>query len=614
MHISLKKLSVFGGLLTIGILGFTWRTIATEPLMLRDLSSSLTSAATTPLRWLASRSTDWLVSDGTRLWSVNTQEETTSYTDRLTERGTLAGIGSNGSSYLLATKNAGALTFTKTDLRTWTTLSDLRLGQHTVRSIEGMDTRWMILTEERSSSMSLPSSWNLVSYREGSPAETLALPSGVSAFVPGCLKAQAGGTLCAGEVRIVPLNNEWYLFAGKAETRSSDGRLVDEGKAGLWRLTQNNRWEAVANAPNSRFISSAWGNASSILFTTTNAVTNPFAADTFWTFDGRMFRSYTNEPLAAGLRSVDTRAIFAAPFANGWLLTAGTTLVRFENSSFTVEGRLRRVPTGLIGSSTTRALLTTEGPSLLTIGTSGARNDASLLIDPIELPRSNTAITRFTLTGIPANNRVLNGQAFTFHVQADDADGISSTDILVHGARIKTCQSASCSFTQTYWTNGLKTRELLLSGRATDKNGNIQTSDVVRLTVEDAPVVGALPSATPEFGRMPAGLAWQNDAGNGISRTMWITPSSSTHTLYAGDTRTFHVAGFHASGIREIRLWVNGTVERSCAHAKENGLWFCSATLSASSFPVGTEIFVNAQILSNEGKESWTEATRLRRE
>ncbi|MBP7006287.1 hypothetical protein KBB27_04165, partial [Patescibacteria group bacterium] len=215
-------LSTIGLFALFGAFAFT-STHASEPWQWRDLSQNIPSTVQNALTLGASRGTDWLTSDGTRLWSINTNEEVASYTDEARTRGSVQHIGADADQYLIAFANGSGVQLTKTDLRTWQDISDLRFSQKRVRSIKGSGGTWGIITEDQFANGDLPRTWQLNLWDGTKLTANLPLPSDVSAFSPGCKESSSGGSICAGNVAFVPVNGQWYLFAGSAETHDANG-------------------------------------------------------------------------------------------------------------------------------------------------------------------------------------------------------------------------------------------------------------------------------------------------------------------------------------------------------------------------------------------------------
>lgn len=597
---------------------------ASNPWKWRDLSQQIPSSIQSTLTMVSGRGTDWLASDGSHLWSVNTKEEVTSYSDYVNQYGRVQSFGSDGRSYLIAFGGMNGASFVKTDLSRWTTASELRFPQRTIRSIQGDGSSWAIMTDDQFNEGSLPKTWQISLWQEGqSTVDTIPLPSAVSAFVPGCkTNPSAGGSICAGNVSFVPLNGSWYLFAGQAETRDGSTHLLQEARAGVWRWNGLS-FSKVANAPSARFVSGVWAGNKNILLATSDAVTNPYAADTYWIFNGSTFTPYKTQPLEAGMLSVDTRSVHAAWTGSAWAIVAGKTLVQMKNGSFAVEGELLDQALAIAGSTSGNALLVGKrssfetvvdpaiSPMLALLGESSSSDDASYLIRPRAGSASRTEITHVAITGSQSPALITNGESFTVKASADADSGVKQIDILVNGALITSCNASTCRYTQTFWTNGDEKRRILFTARATDNLGHVTESQALTLNVQDQPAATASVQTHNGAGLMPAGLRWQTDASSGIASTSWLIPSSTSPEIIQTNVRTVHVAANAANGIDYIEFWVNGTLNHACRDSEQNGLSFCEVRLTRNDYPATGNVLVNARFVAKDEKETWSPIMRL---
>lgn len=599
---------------------------ASEPWQWRDLSQQIPSTVQTAITTVSGRGSDWLASDGSHLWSVNAVEEVTNFDDYVAQYGQVQAIGTDGQSYLIAFRGGNGSTFVKTDLKTWTMVPDLRLADRVVRAIEGTNGNWSVISDDRYQNGSLPKTWQITSWKEGQTPTVLSLPNGASGFVPGCAKeSSSGSTICGGQVAFIPMDGVWYLFAGESETRTSKLDVTQQGKAGVWRW-DGQAFTRLVNAPSARFVSGIWAGDDAILLATTDAVTNPYAADTYWSFNGSSFATYKNEPLEANLRSVDTRAIRIAWTGKAWAIVAGKTLVNLRNGAFAVEGVLRGQVYDIAGSLNGEALLvgkrdsfnesdtsTTTMPMLTLLGDNLSGDDVAYLVQPRVGTKGRTELTNLTVSGNVSPGTIANGESFTFTATALSDRGIKQIDILVNGAIVSTCESSACRYTQTYWTNGSDVRKVMLSARATDLGGHSTASLDYALKVQNEAVSDTV--ATPEASNepanlMPAGLRWLTNAESGIGHATWLTPSTTSFTSYEqNDVRVFHVAALHASGVEKIELWVNGALKRECP-VTADGIATCDVRVLRGEYPLG-DILVNARVTAKNDKEAWTESTRL---
>lgn len=621
MRLYPRLLLSLGVLLTLG-LGLAWNATATSSWEARDLRPALTSSARQPISLIASRVDDWLISDGSALWSVNAQGETTSYTDKL-NGSRVVDIAAHGSWYTLALENGSGTRFLKTNLREWTEFTAQLPRQEQLLDLQTDGIEWVALTKTQGSA-ALPAVWNAFLLQENGPAQALSLPSEVSRFVGGCVKEPSQATICASQPRLLPLQGTWYLFAGSAETRTAKSTLLQEGVARAWKRGSDGTFEAMNQAPQARFVSGAWQGTNTLLIATGNAPSNPFAPDTFWRFDGRTFTPYRQEPLAAGMLSVDTRSTHVAATPKGYVITAGKTLIRWEDGAFRVEGLLRDRPMGIASIPSNMTLVVGQAsafgetspayqaPSVILLGSTVSDWETSTLLQPRERIASRQALTRFSGSPETPNVTIQQGDAYTYTARATDLDGVRRIEIFAHGTRVKTCEEATCSFTQTFWTNGARERTVLFSAQATDALGNVQSSDVTRLVIQDALVTTGTPINVNGDLLLPPGLTWNRDQGTGVNWATWLSSSEKNlATIY--DTRTLAVATHHPQGIERIEYWVNGKIAKTCEQQQSGEFSLCSYTLAGKDVSYGGETFINAHLLSSSGKETWTDGQRFTR-
>ncbi len=621
MRLSHRFLLSFGLVLALGV-GLTWKATATPSWEARDLRPALTSSAREALPFIAARADDWLVSDGSALWSVNAQGETALYTDKLGGSKVVA-ITAHGSWYTLALRDGSGTRFLKTNLREWTELTSRLPSTEQLLSLQTDGLTWIALTKT-AGTPTLPATWNAFRVEENAPATSITLPTELSRFVGGCVTEASRSTICASSVRLLPFDGAWYLFAGSAETRTAQSTLLQEGQMGVWRQVADGTFEVVRGAPKARFVSGAWQGTNDLLLATGNAPSNPFATDTFWRFDGRTFTPYRQEPLTAGMLSVDTRSTHVSATRNGYVITAGKTLIRWEGRSFRVEGLLRDRPMGIASLASGKTLVVGQAsafgerspvyqaPALVLLGTDVTDWETSTLLQPRERIASRQAITRFTGSVETPKVTIQQGDTYTYTVRTDDADGIDKLEIFAHGSRVKTCEEATCSFTQQFWTNGAEEREMLFFARATDRLGNVQSSDVTRLTIRDALVTTSVPTTIDGTPLLPPGLRWQNDATTGLSWSTW-TSSPDQNLTAIHDSRTLSVAAWHNRGVERIEYWVNGAIAKTCEQQQSGEFSLCSYTLAGKDVSYGGETFVNARIVSTNNKEAWTDGQRFTR-
>lgn len=205
--------------------------------------------------------------------------------------------------------------------------------------------------------------------------------------------------------------------------------------------------------------------------------------------------------------------------------------------------------------------------------------------------------------GNPSGFRVGNGKEFAYRATASDADGIDRVEIYVNDARIKTCYSTVCEFRTTYWTNGATTRSIKFWTRATDTRG---------YSTEN--------SGNPDYLTVDNYSSATADGSNGSvlgttdsSASLWTSLDPNTTALNANQSIAYNVNAQDADGLRQIDVYANGGLLRSCAFNNTATTQTCSASVYGNNYSLGSNIILNAKATDQYGATSWTSNTTLYR-
>lgn len=576
----------------------------------------------------AQRQGQWLVSDGTRLYQFD-GTNLTDLTPELRNRGifSVAGISATRNQWLIQGKSldqAGPSVWTITGNQ-WNDVS--RLFNQGVGGIDavGQDNTWYTRTFTNATAYQ-PSFWTLSKWNGSGYPTVITLPTDLSNMQAGCFTDSVRVSVCNGVAKPVFVNGNWYMIGGRIEGRDQNGRTNQAAQGMIWRL-DGDRFSVVPNLPNFRYVSGVWQGKNQVLVATSDAVTNPFNADQLWVFDGTNLENISQQALSTGLLSLDAREIKAADAGSSWMIVAGKNLIRLDGDRLTSEGKTRDlfqvvssngngmfVLGGLV-SDMDKAFATNPLTAKLVVvqeNEQATKNPASELI-------SKTRGPRVTVRAIPQDSVIGDGKSLTFRAEAKDNDGVAQISIFVNGARLKTCPGSVCEYTQTYWTNGQDKRVIPFYARATDKLGYASDSKTVNVTID---VKSNASSDNEQLGKqdstgktisLPQGT-WTKDAKTGTSWIAWNT--MSTTTLASNATTTYLVAAQNSRGLGRVDVWVNGEVKRSCDFTSLTDIRVCSVELVGNDYPAASEIFVNANILTNKNTLSegtWTDGTRVRR-
>ncbi|GEM_PF-2068102 len=530
-----------------------------------------------------------------------------------------------------------------TDGQTWIDGNGKFSGGEGGLDAVGRDGVWYVRTYTQAT-RNTPSSWTL--YRLNglnAPATRLDPPTGLSALRAGCFQDVDGSTLCNGVSTPLFVHDATYLVGGTSQAQGPSGVVTQTARAGIW-VWREGMWTPMS-MPAAHFVSAVWpGGNDMALIATSEARTNPFAADHLWVFNGTDLRDVSDLALSQGLLSVDAREIHAAWNGRAWVLLLGKKLVRFDGTRMTDEGTTRDVFSTLAGnndglvvlggavSDPTHAFATEP----LTAKLVTLEEDLST---PVSAPATVTPVAselisklfgpRVSVTNDPTSARIANGRVFTFTATAEDASGVQRMDIYAHGARIKSCFDRACSYTQTYWTNGVPQRSMEFFARALNGKGYVNESEHTTLVIDTAlnrsneppPVVSSeWLSPTPAAVKAPApsttapsNLIWTSDRGSGITLASWMDPDE--RTLKSGGLITYGVtARAPQIGLSRMEVWVNGQIKMICSFPGVKDAQSCRFGLSADAYPADTDVFVNARLQNARGQEAWSTGVLLHRE
>ena len=600
--------------------GWTWK----------DLSGLLPYRDGASIDLLSANGGSWLVSDHTRLLRVS-GDNVSDLTAAARARGftTISTIASDNQRWLVAGRaidSASPRVF-MTDGTNWTDASNIFSQARANMEAVGYNGTWYGRSFSTPTQYE-PSRWIAFRFNPTTLEKTeFPIMSGLHNMAPGCMREVTGVRVCLGETKIVRAGGNWYVIGGNAEVVNDQGRTTQFAKGAIWSLNGTSLTN-MQNVPGFRFVSGVWQGNNQVLIATSDAVSNPFAADHYWMFDGVNFRDVSNEALKVGLLSNDAREVRAAHAGDTWLITFGKNLIRFDGENMSDEGKTRDYFTAVSSNGQGVYLLGGAVSSMdqafatqpLTAKLVEVREDAN---NPREIPSGLISRVRgpsIKVVAIPQSNSVGDGKVYTIRVTAQDADGVANTSILVSGAKIKTCNSKVCEYTQTYYTNGQSTRTIELMGSATDNQGYTNTSKPVMLVIDTTSKASAANDKlgqTDAIGQtitMPNNRTWNQDANSGLAWMVWRQPEQSL--LKDNEQTTIVFAAQRSAGLGRINIHVNGETARSCDFTSQTDIRVCTVSLTGSDYPSGTEIFVNAQIFNAQNVENqsvWTDGVRVKR-
>lgn len=580
---------------------------------------------------LSANGGSWLVSDHTRLYQVN-GDTVKDLTAAARSRGlnTISTLSSDDQRWFVGgrTLDGGTPRAFITDGNEFTDVSNIFSQARGNMEAIGSRGMWYGRTFTTVGQYE-PARWTAFAFNPTTLEKTtFPITSDLNNMAPGCFKEVTGVRVCIGESKIVRAGGQWFIIGGNAEVANDQNVTTQFAKGGIWNLNNGTRLTAVQNLPAFRFVSGIWQGKDQVLVATSDAVSNQFSADHYWVFDGTTLRDVSSEALTVGLLSNDAREVRAAQAGDTWLITLGKTLIRFDGEHMSSDGKTRDFFT----------TVTSNGQGVYLLGGAVSTADQSFATQPLtaklvevredmNAPLTTPAnlVSRLRgpsikITAIPRNNVVGDGKIYTFRVTAQDADGVANTSVIVNGAKLKTCNTNVCEYTQTYYTNGQPTRSIEFMGGATDKEGYSNTSKPVTLTIDRASTVSAAndklgeTDAAGQIITIPNNKSWNRDTNSGLAWMVWRQPEQSE--LKDNEQTTIVFAAQRSAGLGRVNIVVNGDNARSCDFTSNTDIRVCTITLTGADYPAATEIFVNAQIfnsLNTETQSVWTEGVRVKR-
>ncbi len=97
-----------------------------------------------------------------------------------------------------------------------------------------------------------------------------------------------------------------------------------------------------------------------------------------------------------------------------------------------------------------------------------------------------------------------------------------------------------------------------------------------------------------------------NSNTNNSQTVTWVWSTPETYELKSNANATFNVGAWDGDGLQKIEMTVNGSVWNTCNFGSASGNRECSVNLNGNTFPVGSDIFVNAKVIDVNGNSAWT--------
>ncbi len=623
-HVAAVVMLVLGAVLVTPLFanqsGWTWT----------DRSGVLPYRDGVSIDLLSANGGSWLASDNTRLYQV-TGDTVKDLTGAARSRGlnTISTLSSDEQRWFVGgrTLDAGTVRAFVTDGNEFTDVSTVFAQARGGMDAIGSRGTWYGRTFTTAGQYE-PARWTAFAFNPTTLEKTtFPITSDLNNMAAGCFKEVTGVRVCLGETKIVRAGGQWFVIGGNAEVANDQNVTTQFAKGSIWKL-DGTRLTAVQNIPAFRFVSGVWQGKDQVLVATSDVVSTPFSPDRYWIFDGASLREVSEEALSVGLLSNDAREVRAAHAGETWLITLGKNLIRFDGEHMTSENKTRDFFTAVSSNGQGVYMLggavSTPDQSFatqpLTAKLVEVREDMNA---PVTTPANLVSRLRgpsINVTAIPRTNVVGDGKIYTFRVTATDTDGVANTSIIVNGAKLKTCNTNVCEYTQTYYTNGQPTRSIEFMGGATDKAGYSNTSKPVTLTIDRASTVSAAneklgeTDSTGQVITIPNNKTWNRDTNSGLTWMVWRQPEQTE--LKDNEQTTVVFAVQRSAGLGRVNIVVNGNDDRSCDFTSQTDIRVCTITLTGADYIAGTEIFVNAQLFNSQNTEAqsvWTDGIRIKR-
>ena len=190
-------------------------------------------------------------------------------------------------------------------------------------------------------------------------------------------------------------------------------------------------------------------------------------------------------------------------------------------------------------------------------------------------------------------------QTINFNVGAWSQDGIKRIEIYANGSLRRTCDygvtwgNQTCTAT-IYGSDYGYNANIALTARVTNGNNQITWTSTQQVkTYIDA--IFYYKDTVPATGDI----------------SVWNSVDPSGSTLLRGNSATLRVQANASQGLRQIDVYANGSLRRTCTLNNAYGTQGCDATIYGTDFAVGTIVSLNARATDVYGKTAWSDVRTL---
>lgn len=602
-----------------------------------NLSDLLVRRDGTMITTVSARKDDFLATDGSRLYRFR-ENAITDLTEEARHQGflSIADMASDGRAWLISSRGDkdDQSVMSLYDGNAWTAISGL--FPFTSNGVEavGKNSVWYVRTYGRDTGTD-PLRYQFYRWDGiNRQPETMVIPEDlVSAHKPGCFTYPNANKLCTGASRVAFVNETAYFIGGLSEFRGTNDTIYQTAKSNIWKLN-GTAFEPILSTPNFKFISGIWQLNNQIVIATSDAVSDPFAANKLWRFDGKTVKDISGPAYRVGLLPFNARETRMAQGGDTAMILTGKKAFRLvfaENNAYetlTNMGRTRDLFVAVAGNA--------SGFFLLGGAVSESQRDTAFtpltakLASVVSRPSAETDLN--TLTADTTNVPAYITQPITSYPLLLNAVIVPAEDLVARG----TVQTYSLAFQQT--KDGMDRAEIFLNGRlyhACLYNSVAMSQVLCRFeinttTFEPGSVITVVTRLVDGQGRtewrwikttrlLRSASAEPGVANktNNLTAWAWLAPnvdeiSTNDERTSDDDQSTTFTIGAWSQNITRLDILVDGTVTETCQFPARPTTRECSYTVKPADFAHNHTIAITGRAMDASGSMAWTEPRYVR--
>ena len=393
-----------------------------------------------------------------------------------------------------------------------------------------------------------------------------------------------------------PMGNDWLFASGPLFYRYSGDAFTD----------------VTSLMPQINFLHAMASNGKQILIA---GGTDAYTTSRVYLFDG-----IKSKDVSSAISSVpfkDWNRTIIANNGESWIIISGKNFVRFDGTNFSYYGTTSDYFLNVAGSGDGRFLLggavssqNSDVPSH-PLTAKLARIDEGNVYPSYPSPSVPTTVatpqtygnTNDTVASVKGYaNQISYSAVFTPNLlwQPNSYDpkytatgqsnyGISKIELYINGARQKVC-------------NGSNSKKNVSCAMFIESTAYAYNTDVdvnARITNSKGKIIN-LPVRAIRF--YQAGIPPLSPQSTGVTADMSVSPNSPY--LNQGSYAYIHASGYAPDGLNRLELYVNGSLNNSCAVSGSSGT--CDFTLNASNYTTGSGVAFNVHAVAANGQQAWS--------